>query len=33
MALITKQWQQRSDAERDSVLLQARDYLTRLDQL
>lgn len=33
MALITKQWQQRSEAERDSVLLQARDYLTRLDQL
>jgi deoxyribodipyrimidine photolyase-related protein len=33
MALITKQWQQRSDAERDSLLQQARDYLARLDQL
>lgn len=33
MALITKQWQQRSDADRDSLLAQARDYLARLDQL
>lgn len=33
MALITKQWQQRSDADRNSLLEQARDYLTRLDQL
>lgn len=33
MALITKQWQQRSDADRHSLLQQARDYLSRLDQL
>lgn len=33
MALITKQWQHRSQADRDSLLIQARDYLSRLNQL
>jgi deoxyribodipyrimidine photolyase-related protein len=33
MALITKQWQQRSEADRHSLLQQARDYLSRLEQL